>query len=174
MRYDLHFPLDSQVVRIFCLKKCLTALREVTCVTHGWILVQVERGKPAAFLNMVVGQERLYLGIMSHVRLGKYVWVCLVNEDNWACRLGHYILGFSLPRSVGWRVWAKAHGTHNAPIFPTGEVILSRQEKENVCDLFDVRISEPLMLGCSNVRITEEFPIFGVTFNAALWRTHEA
>ena len=30
------------------------------------------------------------------------------------------------------------------------------------------------MLGCSNVRITGEFPIFEVTFNVALWGSHEA
>ena len=34
-------------------------------------------------------------------------------------------------------------------------------------------ISGSLMLGCSNVRITGEFPIFWVTFNAALWGSHE-
>ena len=88
VRYDLFFPLDNQVARIFCPKKCLTALRVVTCVTHEWILVQAERGQLATFLKMVVSQERLYSGIMSHVRLGKYVWVWLVNEDDWARRLG--------------------------------------------------------------------------------------
>ena len=72
--YDMFFPLDSQVTRIFCPKKRLTALKVVTCVTHGWILVQVERGQPTAFLKMVSSQKKLYPGIMSHVRLGKYVW----------------------------------------------------------------------------------------------------
>ena len=38
-------------------------------------------------------------------------------------------MGLSLPRPVGWRVWAKAHGTHNAPLFPTGEVVLLGREK---------------------------------------------
>ena len=33
---------------------------------------------------------------MSHVRLRKYVWAWLVNEDDWARRLGHYTLGLSL------------------------------------------------------------------------------
>ena len=42
-RYDLFFPLDRQVARIFCPKKCLIALRVVTCVTHRRILVQAER-----------------------------------------------------------------------------------------------------------------------------------
>ena len=72
--YDLFFPLDSQVARIFYPKKCLTALRVVTCVTHGWIFVQAEVGQPAAFLKMIAGQERLYPGIISLARLGKYIW----------------------------------------------------------------------------------------------------
>ena len=46
VRYDMFFPLDSQVARIFCLKKCLTTLRVVT----GF-----ERGQSAVFLKMVVG-----------------------------------------------------------------------------------------------------------------------
>ena len=60
------------------------------------------------------------------------------------------------------------------PIFTAGEVILPQLGKKNVWDLPDVGISGPLMLGCSNVRITGEFPIFGVTFNAILWGSHEA
>ena len=80
--YDLFFPLDSQVARIFCPKKCLTALKVVTCATHGWILVQAEVGQPATFLKMIAGQERLYPGIISLARLGKYVWAWLVNEDD--------------------------------------------------------------------------------------------
>ena len=82
MRYDLFFPLDSQVIRIFYPKKCLAALKVVTCVTHGWILVQAERGQPTVFLKMVADQERLYPDIMSLVRLGKYVWIWLVNEND--------------------------------------------------------------------------------------------
>ena len=65
-------------------------------MTDGWLFVQAERGQPAAYLKMVSSQERLYPEIMSHVRLGKYVWVWLVNEDDWAYRLGHCIVGFSL------------------------------------------------------------------------------
>ena len=80
--YDLLFPLDSQITRIFYPMKRLTAHRVVECVPYGWILVQAERGQPAAFLKMVSSQERLYPSIMSHVRLGKYVWVWLVNEDD--------------------------------------------------------------------------------------------
>ena len=113
----------------------------------------------------------------SPARLGKYVWAWLVNENDWVCRLG--LCGFQfwarrLTRPVGWWVWAKAHGTHNAPLFLVGEVILPSQEKrifgtclmwglagrENIWDLFDVGIGGPLMPGSSNVHITEEFPSF--------------
>ena len=81
---------------------------------------------------MVFNQERLYPDTMSHVRLGKYVWAWLVNEGDWTRRLGHYTVGFSLLGPVGWRVWAKAHGTHNARLFPAGEVILPWPGKENL------------------------------------------
>ena len=74
MRYDLFFPFDRQIAYIFCSKKRLTALKVVTCVTHGWILVQAERGQLIAFLKMISGHERLYPGVMSPVRLGRYVW----------------------------------------------------------------------------------------------------
>ena len=95
----------------------LTAIRVVTCVTHGRLFVQAERGQSAAFLKMVASQERLYLGIISPAQLGKYVWVWLVNEDDWTHRLG--LCGFQFwtrkltgPLSeglspsgpVGWRV----------------------------------------------------------------------
>ena len=73
-RYNMFFPLDSQIVRIFCLMKRFTVLMVVTYVIHGWILVQAERGQSAAFLKMVSSQERLYPDIMSHVWLEKYVW----------------------------------------------------------------------------------------------------
>ena len=102
-RYDLFFPLDNQIARIFFSMKRLTALSVVTCVTHGWVFVQTKRGKLAAFLKMVFDQERLYLDIMSHIRLGKHVWVWLVNEDDWARRLGHYIVGFNLGL-VDWAI----------------------------------------------------------------------
>ena len=124
-RYDPFFPLDSQIVRILCSMMHLTAIRVVTCVTHGELFVQPERGQPTAFLKMVADQERLYLGIISLAQLGKYVWAWLVNEDDWARRLD--LCGFQFwarrltgPLSCGiesvracWRVWAKAHGTHN-------------------------------------------------------------
>ena len=64
MRYDMFFPLDSQVARIFCPKKRLTTLMVVTCVTHGWIFVQAKVGQLVAFLKMIVGHkstQALYL-----------------------------------------------------------------------------------------------------------------
>ena len=74
VRYDLFFPLDSQIACIFCSMMRLTAIRVVTCVTHGELFVQAERGQPAA-LKMVASHERLYLGIISPTQLVKYVWV---------------------------------------------------------------------------------------------------
>ena len=73
-------------------------------MTHGWILVQTEAGQSVAFLNMVAGHERLYPGIISLTRPGKYVWAWLVNEGNWARRLGYYTVGFSHPRPIDRRV----------------------------------------------------------------------
>ena len=61
---------------------------------------------------------------------------------------------------AGWRIWAKAHGTHNAPLFPVGEVVLCRPKKENIWDFLGVGIGEALMQGCSDVYITREFSIF--------------
>ena len=105
-------------------------------MTHGWILVQTKAGQSAAFLKMVAGQERLYPGIISPAQQGKYVWAWLVNEGNWARRLGYYTVGFSHPGSVGKRVWAKAHGTHNASFFPVGrEVFPGWQKKTFVTSL---------------------------------------
>ena len=37
-------------------------------------------------------------------------------------------MGLSLPGPVSWRVWVKAHGTHNAPLFSAREVVLSGRE----------------------------------------------
>ena len=72
------------------------------------------------------------------------------------------------------RVKVFGPGTHNAPLFPTREGSLPRLEKENVCDWLGMGNSGPLMLVCSNVRITEEFSIFGVTFDAVVWDSLEA
>ena len=57
-------------------------------------------------------------------------------------------------------------GIHNAPLFPAGEGSLPQLEKENVCDWLGVGNNRLLMFVCSNVRITREFSIFGVTFDA--------
>ena len=65
-------------------------------------------------------------------------------------------------------------GTHNAPFFPAGEVSLPRLEKENVYEWLGVGNNGLLMQVCSNVRIIEEFSIFGVTFDAAIWGSLEA
>ena len=64
--------------------------------------------------------------------------------------------------------------THNAFLFSVGEGSLPRLEKENVCDWLGVRNNGPLMLVYSNVHITEEFSIFGVTFDAVVWDSFEA
>ena len=47
-------------------------------------------------------------------------------------------------------------------------------EKENVCDWLGVGNSGLLMLVCSNVRVTREFAIFGVTFDAVVCDSLEA
>ena len=47
-------------------------------------------------------------------------------------------------------------------------------EKENVCDWLGMGNSGLLMLLCSNVLITREFSILGVTFDAAIWGSLEA
>ena len=73
-------------------------------------------------------------------------------------------------------VWALVFepGTHNAPLFPVREGNLPRMEKENVCDWLGVGNNRLLMLVCSNVRVTREFAIFGVTFDAVVCDSLEA
>ena len=83
-------------------------------MTHGWILVQTKAGQPTTFLKMVAGQEILYPSTISPVRSGSMFGAWLVNEGNWAGRLGYYTVGFSHSVPVGRRVWAKTHGTHSA------------------------------------------------------------
>ena len=61
----------------------------------------------------------------------------------------------------------KSHGTHNAPLFPAGEVDLPLLEKYRVFDLFFVRNEGPLMLACSNVHVSGESSIFCNAFNTA-------
>ena len=71
------------------------------------------------------------------------------------------ILSFDSFGPSEWRCWAKIHGTHNAPIFPTGEFDLPRLEKYRAFELFVVENGESLMLACSNVHVYGEFSIFG-------------
>ena len=70
-------------------------------------------------------------------------------------------------------------GTHNAPIFSVwggggggggggAGGSFPWPEKENVCNWIGVGNSVLLMLVCSNVRMTKECSIFGVTFDAAI------
>ena len=60
------------------------------------------------------------------------------------------------------------------PFFPAREVNLSRLQKENRVYWLGVGNSGLLMLVCSHVRITAEFFIFDVTFDAAIWDSLEA
>ena len=77
-------------------------------------------------------------------------------------------MGFNLSGPFKWGCWAKSHGTHNAPLFPVGKIILPRLEKYRILDMLVVRNGGPLMLVCSNVHISGGFPIFGNTFNTPL------
>ena len=55
------------------------------------------------------------------------------------------------------------------PLFPAGEISSPRLEKYRILDLLVVGSGGPLMLVCSNARVTGGFSIFGNTFNAAFW-----
>ena len=79
-------------------------------------------------------------------------------------------MGFNQPRPVGWRGWAKAHGTHNAPLFHAGEGGHPRLEKENICDWLSVGNRGLLMLVCSNVCIIREFSGFLMSHLMRLFR----
>ena len=48
--------------------------------------------------------------------------------------IGHHPVVLSWPRPASGSSWALAPGTHNAPLFPTGEGSYPRREKENVFD----------------------------------------
>ena len=65
----------------------------------------------------------------------------------WACRLIGPLNYRMIFAGIYWfaRVWAKAHGTPNAPIFPAEEVVLPWSGKENIWDLFGMGIGEALM-----------------------------
>ena len=76
-------------------------------------------------------------------------------------------MGFGMSGPFEYGCWAKGHGTRNAPLFPAREIRLLWLEKYRILDLLVVGNGGPLMLVCSNVRITRGFSIFGNTFNAA-------
>ena len=75
------------------------------------------------------------------------------------------LLGFDSLRPSKWRCLAKIHGTHNAQFFPAGEFYLPWLEKYRVFSLVVVGNGGPLMLACSNVHVSGEFSIFGITFS---------
>ena len=70
-------------------------------------------------------------------------------------------MGFDPSGRSQWGRWAKIHGTHNAPFFPTGEFNLSLLEKYRIFDLVVVGNGELLMLACSNMHVFEGLSIFG-------------
>ena len=58
--HQLFFLLDSQVIRIFCLKNNLNILRAVTYVIHGWMYFRAARDQQgncwlAIFLETTAG-----------------------------------------------------------------------------------------------------------------------
>ena len=55
------------------------------------------------------------------------------------------------------------------PLFLVGEISLPPLEKYCILYLLVVGNGGPLMLMCSNVRVTMGFSIFGNTFNADFW-----
>ena len=75
------------------------------------------------------------------------------------------LLGFDPFGPSTWRCWAKIHGTHNAPLFPSREFDLPGLEKYCVFDLVVVRNEGPLMLACSNVHVFGECTISGIAFS---------
>ena len=60
----------------------------------------------------------------------------------------------------------QGHGIHNALIFSAVEISLPlRLEKYRILDLLVIGNEGPLILVCSNARVTRGFSIFGNTFN---------
>ena len=80
--------------------------------------------------------------------------------------------GFDLFGPSMWRCWAKIHGNHNAPIFPSGEFELPRLEKYRVFYLVVVGNGGPLMLACSNTHVCGEYTIYGVVFSTDFVVSH--
>ena len=93
-------------------------------------------------------QARLQVVVQIHVRVGI---------------LGPHV-GFDSSGPSEWGCWAKSHGTHNAPLFPTRKFSHPRLEKYRIFYLLVVGNGGLLMLVCSNVNVSEGFSIFGNAF----------
>ena len=52
--------------------------------------------------------------------IGLVDWATVGFSLRFADCLGHYLVGLSLLGPVSWRVWAKAHGIHNANPYREG------------------------------------------------------
>ena len=58
-------------------------------------------------------------------------------------------MGFNLSGPFELECWAKGNGTHNAPLFPAGEISLPWLGKYRILDLFVFGNEGPLVLVCS-------------------------
>ena len=65
---------------------------------------------------------------------------------------------------VGWGIRTRAHGTHNAPIFLTEEVILHQGGKVFVGGMVGICTDGLLMLDCSNMYFSGIIPCFQVAY----------
>ena len=63
-------------------------------------------------------------------------------------------------RPVDWVIRTRAHGTHNAPLFPTEEVILHQGGKLFVGEMISISTDGLLMLDCSNTYFSGIIPCF--------------
>ena len=70
-------------------------------------------------------------------------------------------MGFDPSGPSEYGCWAKSHGTHNAPLFPAGEISLPWLEKYRILDLLVVGNVGPLMLACSKVHVSGGFIFLG-------------
>ena len=93
--------------------------------------------------------------------------------DPCSCKDVGPLLGFDPFGPSTWRCWAKIHGTHNAPLFPSREFDILRLEKYRAFYLVVIGNGGPLMLACSNMHVSGEFTIYGValstTFRVSHW-----
>ena len=65
---------------------------------------------------------------------------------------------------VDWGIQTQAHGTHNAPLFPTEEVILHQGGKVFVGEVVGISTDGLLMLDCSNMYFSGIIPCFQVAY----------